>query len=274
MTTVQQQLLGALLLACLPVGLIVYARLMLAVWRKGGRVPTDAIALPDAMVTTVLVGFLAQLMVKLALHPGTVEPPRVTADSILPNVVVFLGVLTLLVAFLRARRIDVPRFFGLRGLRPGRAFGLALGFIASAFPVLLLIGAITQSQLGAKAQEQELVGIFRDAVSRVNVRGLVAIAIAGALTQPIVEEVFFRGYFYVVGKRYFGGLTSAIGTSALFAAVHLNLASFPALFVLALFLTLAYEFSGSILVPIAMHALFNSSQLAVLAWQAHSIPPQ
>ena len=188
MTTVQQQFLAALLLACLPIGLIVYARLVLHVRRKGGRVKTDTIALPDAMVASVLVGFLAQLMAKLALRPATFEAPKITADSVLPNVIVFLGLLALLLAFFYARRIDVPSFFGLRGLGSGRAFALALGFIASAFPVLLLIGAITQSQLGAKAQEQELVGVFRDAVSHMNVRGLVAIAIAGAITQPIVED--------------------------------------------------------------------------------------
>lgn len=274
MTTVQQQLLGALLLACLPVGLIVYARLVLYVRRKGGRVRTDGIALPDAMVAAVLVGFLVQLTVKMLMRGETAEPPKITAEQVLPNVVVFLGVLTLLLAFLYSRRVDVPRFFGLRGLKAGRALVLALGFIVSAYPLLLLVGAITQTKLGGKAVEQDLVGIFREAVSRMNVRALVAIAIAGAITQPVVEEVFFRGYFYVVGKRYFGGIASAVGTSALFAAVHLNLTAFPALFVLALCLTLAYEVTGSILVPIGMHALFNTSQLAFLAWQAHAIPPQ
>ena len=274
MTTVQQQLLGALLLACLPVGLIVYARLVLYVRRKGGRVRTDGIALPDAMVAAVLVGFLVQLTVKMLMRGTAAEPPKITADQVLPNVVVFLGVFTLLLAFLYSRRVDVPRFFGLRGLKAGRALVLALGFIVSAYPLLLLVGAITQTKLGGKAVEQDLVGIFREAVSQMNVRALVAIAIAGAITQPVVEEVFFRGYFYVVGKRYFGGIASAVGTSALFAAVHLNLTAFPALFVLALCLTLAYEVTGSILVPIGMHALFNTSQLAFLAWQAHAIPPQ
>ena len=38
-------------------------------------------------------------------------------------------------------------------------------------------------------------------------------------------------------------------------------------------LTLAYEVTGSLLVPIGMHALFNSSQLAFLLWQAQPIAP-
>jgi membrane protease YdiL (CAAX protease family) len=48
----------------------------------------------------------------------------------------------------------------------------------------------------------------------------------------------------------------------------MNVPSLPGLFVLALCLTLAYEASGSLLVPIGMHALFNLSQLVALYVQA------
>jgi membrane protease YdiL (CAAX protease family) len=269
------QVVVMLLLACLPVGLIVYGRLIWLALKKGGRVKTDAVDLPDAMVTTVLVGFLVALVAKVAMHPPAGEPAKITAAQVLPNVVLFLGVLLLLIAFLYARRIDLRRFFGLHGLKMGRAFGLALGLIASALPLLFVVGAVTQHYLSADdAKEQDLVSLFRDVVGQMDVKSIATIVFAGALSQPLVEEVFFRGYFYVVGKRFFGGVASAVFTSALFAAVHLNLASFPALFVLALCLTLAYEVTGSILVPIGMHALFNSSQFAFLAWQVQSIQPQ
>jgi membrane protease YdiL (CAAX protease family) len=272
--TPQLQLVAMLLMACVPAGLIVYGWLIWLLMKKGGRVKTEFIALPDAMVVAVLAGFLIQITVKLALHPATSETPHVTAAQVLPNVAVFLGLLVLLCAFLYVRQINVRQFFGLHGLRPGRAFVLALGFIVSAFPLLMVTGGLTQHYLGPDAKEQDLVGVFREVVVHMDKKSIAAIVFAGALSQPVVEEVFFRGYFYVVAKKFFGGIASAIFVSALFAAVHFNLASFPALFILALCLTLAYEVTGSILVPIGMHALFNSSQLAFLAWQAHSIPPQ
>jgi membrane protease YdiL (CAAX protease family) len=268
------QVLFMLLLACLPVGFIVYGRLTWLALKNGGRVKTDTVDLPDAMVTTVLVGFLVALVAKVALHPTVSEPAKITAAQVLPNVILFLGVLLLLLAFLYVRRIDLRRFFGLHGLKTGRAFVLALGLIASALPLLFAVSALTQKYLRADAKEQDLVALFRDVVGQMDVQSIVTIVFAGALSQPLVEEVFFRGYFYVVGKRFFGGFASAVFTSALFAAVHLNLGSFPALFVLALCLTLAYEVTGSIVVPIGMHALFNSSQFALLAWQAQPIQPQ
>ena len=87
---------------------------------------------------------------------------------------------------------------------------------------------------------------------------------AGAVIAPICEEFLFRGFFYVVFKRYLGAVASAVLTSALFAAFHVNLAAFPSLFALALCFTIAYEATGSLLVPITMHALFNGAQLAYL----------
>ena len=52
----------------------------------------------------------------------------------------------------------------------------------------------------------------------------------------------------------------------LFAAAHTHLPSAAPLFVLGACFTLAYEWSGSILVSMAMHTLFNSAQLVVLAF--------
>ena len=57
----------------------------------------------------------------------------------------------------------------------------------------------------------------------------------------------------------------AAGLAALlFALAHFNLASALPLFVLALGLSLAYVASGSLWVPILMHALFNTFSLALL----------
>ena len=87
-----------------------------------------------------------------------------------------------------------------------------------------------------------------------------------AVLQPIAEEILFRGYFYAVFKGWAGALASAIFTSILFATVHTNVAALPALLVLALALTLAYEWSGSLKLPIAMHMLFNGIQVGAMAW--------
>ena len=272
MTQPTLEFLGALLIACLPVGVIVYLQALRHLRRKGPRVKTAVIGFPDLLVTIALVTFLVLQTAQVLFSASEPEPVKITHAKILSSILIFLGFMVLLFAFLHVREINLRRFFGLHFLRPIRSVLLGLGFIAAAFPIVFLIGSMTQRALGADAREQELVRIFRESFIQQDLGLLALLASAAAITQPLCEEVFFRGYFYVVGKRYLGAIASACLTSTLFAAVHFNLAAFPALIVLALCLTLAYEVTGSILVPFSMHALFNSTQLLLLAWQTRAFP--
>ena len=88
-----------------------------------------------------------------------------------------------------------------------------------------------------------------------------AVAIA-----PIVEEFIFRFFIYGVLKRYVGVLFGVILSSLLFAAAHAHLPSFVPLLVLGTCFAIAYEWSGSILVSMTMHSLFNSLTLTALAF--------
>jgi membrane protease YdiL (CAAX protease family) len=55
-----------------------------------------------------------------------------------------------------------------------------------------------------------------------------------------------------------------VGTSLVFAIIHLNLMTLLPLFVLALILTGLYEKTNNLLAPIAGHALFNAVNLVML----------
>ena len=57
-------------------------------------------------------------------------------------------------------------------------------------------------------------------------------------------------------------------TSLLFAAIHMNGPVFLPLFVLAVCLTLAYEATGSLWVPMLMHALFNGVMIGMMFYTA------
>jgi membrane protease YdiL (CAAX protease family) len=120
---------------------------------------------------------------------------------------------------------------------------------------------ISARSLGEKAVAQPVVELFSKGAQQADYSAIAQILVAVVIIAPISEELLFRGYFFGVGKRYFGGLASGGMTALLFAAVHANLASLLPLFVFALCLTLAYERTGSILVPIGMHALFNFTTL-------------
>jgi membrane protease YdiL (CAAX protease family) len=91
---------------------------------------------------------------------------------------------------------------------------------------------------------------------------LLAVAIA-----PIAEELAFRGYLYGVMRRYFGALPALVFTAVLFAIIHLNVPTLFPLFILSCVFTVSYEATGSLLVPMTMHALFNTINLVAIAFQ-------
>ena len=90
------------------------------------------------------------------------------------------------------------------------------------------------------------------------------VAVQAVVFAPAQEELIFRGYLYGLARRHLGVGAGLVISSALFAGIHLHLPSFAGLFVLALCLALAYEWTGSIFVPMAMHAMFNLLSVVVL----------
>ncbi|MBI2438138.1 MAG: CPBP family intramembrane metalloprotease, partial [Lentisphaerae bacterium] len=84
------------------------------------------------------------------------------------------------------------------------------------------------------------------------------------IVAPVAEEALFRGMLLPLIMKRLGAGPAVLLSSALFALVHFHLPSFFPLFVLAAGLGLAYIYTGSLLVPIVMHALFNGMNLGLL----------
>lgn len=116
-----------------------------------------------------------------------------------------------------------------------------------------------------KAEEQEAVQALRIASSWFH---RVTLGVVTILLAPAAEEMLFRGILYPWIKRV-GFPRLALGlTSLLFAAMHLNLATFVPLFVLSIALSLIYEKTGNLLAPITTHALFNAANfLTLYIWE-------
>lgn len=74
---------------------------------------------------------------------------------------------------------------------------------------------------------------------------------------PVVEEIFFRGFFYPALKRYFATGWAMTATAALFALVHENLFSFAPIFFLGFSLCYLYEKRSSVIAPIFLHITHN-----------------
>jgi membrane protease YdiL (CAAX protease family) len=92
------------------------------------------------------------------------------------------------------------------------------------------------------------------------------------LVAPLAEECFFRGLIQPAVRSFTASRVLAIMCSAVaFALVHLGQPhAVPALLVLGLMLATAYELSGTLMVPILVHVLFN---LRTLIWHAVGAMP-
>ena len=85
---------------------------------------------------------------------------------------------------------------------------------------------------------------------------LTMLVVAGVLA-PLSEEIFFRGFLYNAAKRRFGIAAGALISGLVFGAVHFGPLAVIMIVPMGILLALAYEKTGSLWVPIAMHAANN-----------------
>lgn len=92
-------------------------------------------------------------------------------------------------------------------------------------------------------------------------------ALLGSVVAPIGEEVLFRGMLYTTLKRRVraGSLIPLIVSALLFALIHASPLHLIPLFLMGLGFTIAYERTGSLWVPILMHAVNNGVTFLMLA---------
>jgi membrane protease YdiL (CAAX protease family) len=92
---------------------------------------------------------------------------------------------------------------------------------------------------------------------------------------PVVEEIFFRGFFYGALRSRYSPVVAALMNGLLFGSIHFNgsaesLLILPPLALLGFIFCLVYEKTGSLYPVIGMHAFNNSLAYAVQAdngWQ-------
>jgi len=171
---------------------------------------------------------------------------------------VFIGV------FLRKQGVALADAFGLKRGPLGSAMGRALLLCLLVFPIVYSTMFIWQEVLlafGITPKEQDILKMIRAAKNPL-LRGYLLMLAVGL--APVFEETFFRGFMYPALKHRFGVGGGLVVVSLLFALVHLNLNAFVPVFVLGAMLGLAYEITGTILVPITVHTLFNTANLIVL----------
>jgi membrane protease YdiL (CAAX protease family) len=260
---------AGLICAVLALVLVAYIREGVRLWKEGGAVRSEGFAPADLLAAILLASYFV-LVVTQGAAAKAAAPIKI--DRVLPNTLFVFAIALGVIGFLIFRGANVAEAFGVRRVSAVRAAGLAVFFYMGAMPIVLLVNKVTVTVMGSGVEEQDLVVLFQTEARAGNYSGLATMLIAGVALAPVAEEILFRGFLYGVLKRYLGGVGAAVLSAMLFAAIHMNLASLPGLFVLALGLIFAYERSGSIFVPMGMHALFNSCNFALLYASSLSKP--
>lgn len=172
--------------------------------------------------------------------------------------------LALVVVLLRRRRASWRETFGLQRRGAARQLGLALLFYLAALPALFLFTGLYQAALryvGLHPTLQDSALLLTDPQPLWMRAYLLLLGIA---LGPLVEELLFRGLILPVVARYGHAGSAAVLVSAFFALIHAHVPSLVPLFVIALAFALGYIYSGSLLVPVAMHGLFNAVNLGLM----------
>lgn len=226
-----------------------------------GEVPGKTFGFPEAGVAVLLILFLLTNAIGALARPE--HSIQLTNRDLILNFAFTAFVVCLVAALLALRGIDIDSLAGLSKISLKRAVSTGIILMLAATPLIVLAEAINQNFFGGGASKQEIVELFSSSPS---IEQRTMVIVLAVVVAPIAEEFIFRFFVYGVLRRYLGVGFSLIFTSILFAVAHTHLPSALPLFVLACCFNLAYEWSGSILVSMAMHTLFNSVQLIFLAF--------
>ena len=255
---------GVLSLLYVLASLYVYSSLIhqISAQRPDG-VGTNALArtfgMPEAILAALLILFFS-LSIGASVSQPSIE---FSARNLLGNFLLMIFLVLFVVTFLRLRGFDVGSLGGFYRISFLRVLSTGAILLFFAYPLILWSDIITQRLFGGGSSRQNIVEFFSGSPT---LEQRIMIIVFAIVVAPVIEEFLFRFFLYNVIKRYFGRLIGVAFSALLFAAAHAHFPSFVPLFVLGSCFAIAYEWSGSVLVAMTMHSLFNSLTLTALAF--------
>jgi membrane protease YdiL (CAAX protease family) len=146
----------------------------------------------------------------------------------------------------------------LLGLRAPRSWSAALGLALLGLCVVFVTAAALEPILHA-GEEQ---GLTPEGWDPDHAAAFAANAVVVAVFAPIVEELMFRGIGFTLLER-FGRAVAILGTGIAFGLAHGLVGGFVILGAFGIVLSWLRSYSGSVLPPILLHAVFNGLALLV-----------
>jgi uncharacterized protein len=234
---------------------------------------TGPVVLPGAVgiglsFATIAVYLGGQLLLQIAVGLGLVGPGLVSPDVLDPEadgalllalvVASQLFGLVLAIVFVRWRGVRLRPMLG--AVRPlgrliGQGVGLGLVAIAGSTLIVSVLVALTGSEA---TPDQVLTGGILETPLQ-----LVLAVIAAVVLAPLAEEMLFRGLLHRGLRRRLALAPATAVSSVLFAVVHIDVVlsqplALVGLVLVGVILAVAYERTGSLVVPVVIHAVHNA----------------
>ena len=233
--------------------------------KKERKLTSGAVDMIDLLFALTIILFFygnTAFIFQNAINPSDAsainEVKKMTLSETISNIIIFLFIGAFVFSFASfARGRNPNRVFGINKMSWGKILIWGLGAMVPVYIFLGLGSFIIRLIIPSKEKVPEMQEIVQTMISSHDITVLIALLFSAIIVAPIVEEIIFRGYIYPVLKKYSHRLFAGFMTSLLFAVVHGNVAGLIPLLLLAIILTLSYELTGSILVPVLIHALFN-----------------
>ena len=248
--------------------LILSALLAIALWQKArdqlpylldpSASPPAHVSLSDGLIAALLFFVLQAL---LALLEMQLSAPHMLTTNMVWIAFCGAGAVTyaaMRLVYWRAHTVGVPRVWA-SGVPRALVWGLACG-VAAALAGLLYIEIALALNLFPGLRRASLLPT-RDAT--------LWLAVIAIVAAPIFEEFIFRGLIFGGLRRSFGFMPAAVASAAIFAIVHPPPSVIP-VFLMGLAAAFAYERTGMLAAPMAVHAIYNA---AVLGFQLNVMQP-
>jgi len=220
---------------------------------------------PMLLLVAVLNGTFVLLMSAIAQVYDEL-PLWLVLCSVVAQTVFFFGTVAISVGLLVRWGDGTWRdMFGVLRGKLRRDVVLGMLYYAAAIPPVAIVGVLWHAMLNAIGYDlghQAAVTLLIDSSYPLWIQvylGVLAVAVA-----PVAEEALFRGVALPFLSKRFGIRPAVLVVALVFAAVHMHLPSAIPLFVMALTFAMAYVRTGSLVVPVVMHAMFNGTTLVTI----------
>ncbi len=228
--------------------------------------PAGAAVGAGVAIFGIAAGLATMLVGASQIGADTAPAPHTSAGDVFTNMVwlnamqAVIVVLTVLAAgFFGSRRLDA---LALRA--PAQGYGV----IPKALAVMTL-GIACYAVLVAILSPQDFIRDMQPFQRMIRSDARLLVLTAVGIGAPLSEEILFRGFlFSAIAKTNAGPLGASFATTAVWAALHGGYSTFGVIQValIGLFFCWLLLRTGSLLVPLLCHAIYNTTVVLVLAF--------